>query len=177
MIKLHLEDATFFDETTNEFTNVTGGVYTFEHSLKAIAEWESRWRKPFLINEKKTTEQLLDYYIDMAVGQKPNPYLFTPAVINELNKYISESPTATKIVSSESSSQNHSYVTSESLYAMMAMGGVPFECDTWNINRLVILLQVISERSKPQKKMSTQEILAQNRRLNQERRRKMKTKG
>ena len=177
MIKLHLEDATFFDETTNEFTTVAGGDYTFEHSLKAIADWESRWRKPFLINEKKTTEQLLDYYIDMAVGPKPNPYLFTPDAINALNQYISDSPTATRITSKESGAQNHSYVTSESLYAMMAMGGVPFECDTWNINRLVILLQVISERSKPQKKMSARQILAQNRKLNEERRRKMKTKG
>jgi hypothetical protein len=176
MIKIHLEDRQLFDESTSRFITVHGGDFTFEHSLKAVAEWESKWKTPFMANTKKSYEQLVDYYTMMAIGERPSSYLFTTEVCNSLATYCMDTHTAT-VINDNEPNQQQSFVTSEAIYAMMAMAGVPFECENWNLNRLTILLQVIAERSKPQKKMNVRDILAQNVDLNRKRREALNSKG
>ena len=60
--------------------------------------------------------------------------------------------------------------------AMMAEAGIPFECQYWNINRLLVLLNVIEARRNP-KKMSQAEIYKQNADLNAQRKAQLNTRG
>ena len=58
---------------------------------------------------------------------------------------------------------------------MIALG-IPFECEKWHLNRLMTLIRVVSTKSAPPKTMSKDEILAQQRRLNAERKARLNTK-
>ena len=57
MLKLEIEPQEYYDEEKNLFITTKGGIYHFEHSLKAIAKWESIWKKPFLQSDKKTYDE------------------------------------------------------------------------------------------------------------------------
>ena len=59
---------------------------------------------------------------------------------------------------------------------MIALG-IPFECEKWHLNRLMTLIRVVSTKSAPPKTMSKDEILAQQRRLNAERKARLNTEG
>ena len=176
MIELSMSKPEEWDEEKQVFVIHEPVTYKFEHSLVALANWEIKHRKPFLTSTRKTTDELLDYYQCMAIGSVPDRELFTVDDANKLNAYISDTPTAT-VIRPRDGETSSSYMTSETIYAMMAMSGVPFECDKWNLNRLVMVLGVISERNKPQAKMSKSETIETYRSLNDQRRREMNSKG
>ena len=67
-------------------------------------------------------------------------------------------------------------MTSEVIYAVMVETGIPFECQDWHINRLLMLLNVLDLRANP-KKMSRNEIYKQNTDLNEQRKARYNTKG
>ena len=54
---------------------------------------------------------------------------------------------------------------------------IPFECETWHINRLLTLIRVCNQKNQPDKKMSQSEIMERNRELNRARRAKLGSKG
>ena len=59
MITIESEEEEFFDEPTNRFITLgVDGVFTFNHCLKSIDEWESKYKKPFLTEGNKTKEEL-----------------------------------------------------------------------------------------------------------------------
>ena len=60
-------------------------------------------------------------------------------------------------------------MTSEVIYAYMANARIPFECETWNLHRLLTLLNVIGELNAPKKKQTESQTLAEYDRINQER--------
>lgn len=183
MIELHIDGVELYDNERNEFIVASkGGVFQFEHSLLAMSKWESKWKRPFLnvISDKKNPiplELLKSYLAFMCLDETFTPSMLTDEATVELVKYIGDSNTATTISSNGDSNGKSNIITTEVLYAMMAEGGVPFSCENWNFNRLQMLLTVMAHRANPPKKMSRSELLAQNRRLNAERRNKYKSKG
>ena len=58
----------------------------------------------------------------------------------------------------------------------MVAYNIPFSCEKWHINRLLMLIQVC-EAKNDTKKMSNREIAEQNRSINAARRKMLKTKG
>lgn len=96
-------------------------------------------------------------------------------VINQIIVYIDKPMTATTI--NDSGGSNKEILTSEVIYYMMIKLGIPFECQKWHLNKLITLIRVCSVKDAPQKKMSKKDVMAQNRALNEARRKKYKTKG
>lgn len=170
-----------FDEETNKFVKVRSKerVFHFEHSLAAISVWEAKYRKPFLSNKAITPEQLIDYICMMNLDDDFNPNMLAPENITEITEYMADTnPTATVISSSDDNNRNsRTIMTSEVIYAWMANAGIPFECDKWNVNRLLMLVSVISEFNKPRKQMSEAEILRRQHEINQKRLAAMKNQN
>ena len=85
--------------------------------------------------------------------------------------------TATWFHEEKGGGKSNEQITSELVYYWMICFNIPFECQKWHFNRLMTLIRVCEEKNKPPKKMSKKEIMARNNRLNDERRKKLGTKG
>ena len=68
-------------------------------------------------------------------------------------------------------------MTAEVIYFYMISFGIPFECEKWQLNRLLTLIKVCSIKNEPPKKRSRHEIMSRNAALNAARRKKLNTKG
>ena len=168
----------YYDEENNEFHYEYGGIVRFEYSLKVMYDWEAKWKKPFLKGDY-TQEELKDFFYRMAIDSLDIKFL-TSSIMKELSDYIGETQTATRF-SSSNSNQNESKMskiyTAEEIYGLMFMSQIPLEFENRNLNRLLIVLRVISDYNQPKKKMDTHDIYQQNRKLNEERKKQLGTKG
>ena len=174
MLTIKIPDMEYFNENNNTFFTKPGKELHFEHSLKTISIWESIYRKPFLTREEKTTAELLDYFILMCeedIGYSD----LDDNVVLELSEYLNDTPTATRITKRDGGSSSM-VLTSEVIYAYMANARIPFECDTWNIHRLLTLLNVIGELNSPKKKMTESQTLDEYERINNQRLAEIKRK-
>lgn len=176
MLKLNIAPVELFNSDTNEFYTVPSqGEYRFEHSLRAISEWESIYCVPFLEGNEKTTDMMLTYFQCMCLTDI-DKRLLTTDVVKEITDYLASPQTATHIDMPHE--ENHgTYTSSELIYALMVEAGIPFECDTWNLNRLINVLTIVQQRRSPKKMKSKRTILEEQRALNEQRRARLHTKG
>lgn len=169
MLELKLSSSELFDEETYQFIHVPNKTMYLEHSLRSLSKWESKWKKPYLHTENKTPEEYIDYIKCMCL----NPGDFDDDVYGYLTSneygliddYLRDPYTATTI-KNDDSKKSGEIVTAEIIYWWMTENSIPFECDTWNLNKLMTLITVCSIKAKPGKKMSKRETLAQYRALN-----------
>lgn len=179
MLTITLPDAEFFDESTSRFITKPGVTLQLEHSLSSLSKWESFYEKPFISDEKKTSAETV-YYVYCMI-QSPMVELdvaerIPSAEYDRINAYINHKQTATwfKEVPQRGGRQ---VITAEIIYYWMASMNVDFSCADWHLARLFTLLKVISQKNAPPKKMSRQEMNAQNQRLNAARRAQYGTNG
>lgn len=176
-IQLKLKDVDLFDGSTSQFVVLKGGVFTFEHSLLSLVEWESKYKKPLLDRKDKTVEEFVDYILMMELSRTLDVRLIDTEVVNTLSAYIVDNQSAT-VIKPSTSSGSSSFITSESIYASMAMAQVPYSAETWNLNRLLTTLAIIGEKSNPNpKKKSKREVMSEYKSLNQKRREATGGKG
>lgn len=175
MITINLGVIEEYDAKTNTFTTIEGGTVRFEYSLKVIYEWEGIWQKPFL-NSKLNDEQYISLFKLMALDPIDEQFI-TDEVAVELIKYINHTQTATVFSNNDKTNKSSKYITSEELYVTMFQAGFPLEFENINLNRLLVMLRILSNRSDKPKKMSRQDIARQNAELNKQRREALKTKG
>lgn len=145
MLQVTIPKKELWDNKKEEFVYFKGQTIALEHSLVAISKWESKWQKPFLTNNKKTTEELLDYIKCMTITQNVDPtcYLALSAKnVEDIVAYIDSPMTATTFSDKNEKSHKKRIITSELIYYWMIEAGVPFECQKWHINRLLTLIQV-----------------------------------
>lgn len=169
-----------FDEETNTFVSMPGGVLHLEHSLVSLSKWESITHKHLIGNQDITSEELMQYIDCMVLDEDYNPELIPRLPAEELariNEYISDSMTATKFMDKPENGGGGEYVSSELIYYWMIACQIPFSCETWHINRLLTLIRVCNEKNEPAKKMSQSEIMSRNRELNRARRKALGTRG
>lgn len=182
MLEIYVPDSETFDESTSEFHSIKGQTLQLEHSLLSISKWESKWHKPFIDNNDKTTEEILDYIKCMTLNKNVDPnlyYVLTEENVKAVNDYINDPMTATTIneVGKKRGSGNGERVTSELIYYWMIALNIPVEFQKWHLNRLMMLIRVCSIKNEPGKKMSKSEILRSNKALNASRRQRLGTKG
>lgn len=153
---------------------------SLEHSLVSLSKWESKWCKPFFSNEEKTSEETIDYIRCMTLTQNVNPEVYnriTQENIAEISKYIESPMTATTVYESGTKKNNREKITSELIYYWMIELNIPFECQKWHINRLLMLIRVCNAKHQPDKKRSKREIMSDYAALNAARRKQFNSKG
>ena len=180
MLTITIPESEQYDPIRNEFFNIKKQTLVLEHSLLSISKWESKWHKPYLSKDDKTEEELLDYIRCMTISQNVDPmvyYSLAPKDIKEIFDYIGDPMTATTI-SNHKSSRSREIITSEIIYYWMVTLNIPFDpCQKWHLNRLLTLIEVVSIKNQPAKKMSSREIAQRNSSLNAARRSKYGTRG
>lgn len=182
MLEIAIEAGELWNEQQQEFVKLNSSqTIRLEHSLLSISKWEAKWHKPFLGNTPKTREETIDYVRCMTLTQNVNPlyYLFlSNDNIQKINDYIANPMTATTIKEIEGQSRRNSEIlTNELIYYYMIALNIPFECEKWHLNRLLMLIKVCGIKNSPGKKMSKNQILSRNRQLNEARRKSLHTKG
>lgn len=174
MLTITVPGTELFDEKNQEFITHDEFELELEHSLVAISKWESIYEKPFLGKDEKTSAEVIAYVQCMTVT--PNVPLDVYFRLNQENfdqisTYIDAKMTATWFNETPSTRRPSSeIITSELIYYWMVALNVPFECDTWHLNRLLTLIKIINIKNAPKKKRSRGEVAAEQRALNEKRR-------
>ena len=179
MLIINIPSKELFNEKKQEFIQVKGTNIELEHSLISISKWESKWKKPFVSDIEKTTEENIDYIKCMLINDKQRLYInyLTEENIKKINNYITDSMTATTFYDDKTTGKKKEIVTSELIYYWMIANNVPLECEKWHLNRLLTLIRICNIKNTPPKKMSKREILEKNAAINAARRKKLNSKG
>lgn len=182
MLQITIPETELFDEARQEFIYVSKPVtLTLEHSLVSISKWESKWKKPYLSDEEKSVEEIIDYIRCMTITQNVDPevyYALTEENFKEIEEYITDPHTATTFTEVGRPKRKSSEgITSELIYYWMCSYQIPFEAQKWHFNRLMTLIKIAGIKNNPEKKMSTSELFKSQRELNALRRAKNKSKG
>lgn len=180
MLKITIPGSEFFNDETQEFIYTKDTVLTLEHSLLSLTKWEGKWQIPFMSTTDKTSEQTFDYIRCMVVSPKEfDPqivYGLSNSQVEEIIAYI-ESPMTATTFRETNQPPSREIVTAELIYYWMIALNIPFECQKWHLNRLLALIRVCNIKNQPEKKMSSNEIYARNRALNEARKRQHNTRG
>lgn len=183
MYQVNIPAMEYYDEASNRFCELSKPVsFQIEHSLISLSKWESKWRRPFLVEKEKTPEELIDYIRCMTLTKNVDPlaYLSIPDdILKEINSYIESPMTATWFSDDKIKGKRRSkeIITSEIIYYWMIALNIPFECQKWHLNRLLTLIRVCSIKNAPAKKMGRKELLRSNAKLNAARRQALNSKG
>lgn len=179
MLKIVIDSVEHFDEETQTFVEKGGTEVELEHSLLSLSKWESKFEKPFLGKDDKTTEEILAYINEMVVGEIPEGFLskLSEANISAINDYINAKMTATWFSDTTDAPASRETITAELIYYWMISFQIPFECETWHLNRLFTLIRICNLKGAKPKKMSRAEIARRNRELNAQRKARLGTSG
>ena len=179
MLQLEISGGRLFDEAASRFIITPAVTLQLEHSLLSLSKWEAEHCKPFVNAKDLTDDELMDYIICMS--ELPITRVDLAGLRDEhlelLQAYLENPHTATTINSPnrESSSQ---IITSELIYSWMVALQIPFECERWNLNRLITLIRVCSINNNPdKKKLSQDEVARQYREINAKRRAEAAKRG
>lgn len=174
MLKIYIPPSEWFNQQTSEFVTVKGGLLKLEHSLLSISEWESKWKKPFLTEDKKTNEEMYDYVKCMTLNKDIDESIYqclSQSVVNQIESYINDPHTATTFSKKNTPDNSTEFITSELIYYWMVEMGIPFECQKWHLKRLLTLIKIVSiKRDSKNNKMSQADVLRRNAATNARRR-------
>lgn len=169
-----------FDEEAQAFTTQGGVALQLEHSLVSLSKWESIHEKPFLGVAAKTPEEVFSYIECMVLDtNSPEEILHRLSKENmeQINAYIDAKKSATWFSDQPGAPKSRETITSELVYYWMTVFNIPFECETWHLNRLFTLIRICNVKQAKPKKMSRAEVAQRNRELNARRKAEHGTKG
>lgn len=181
MLTIHIPDREYFDDETSEFICLAGRTLELEHSLASLAKWEEKWHEPFLgrVGQEtaRTEEQTLDYIRCMSVSPLTLADLqhLPSSAVDEVQEYINDPHTATTVHDSRpvGAPGRKQTITAELIYYWMIKLEIPFECESWNLNRLLMLIRVCEIKdgeAQKKNKMPGKSAMSQQRALNMQRR-------
>lgn len=170
-----------WDEKNSRFVTLAEEVtLELEHSLVAISKWESKWHKPFLTKEEKTSRELMDYIKFMTLTKNVDPQVYnrlTEENIEAINNYLDDPMTATTFSKDKIGKPNREIVTAEIIYYWMIALNIPFRCEEWPIKRLLTLVQVCNIKNSPSKKRKMSDTISRYAAANAARRKNLNTRG
>lgn len=181
-LTLEIPARELFDEKELRFFYSPRTVLKLEHSLISLSEWESKWKRPYLVQpvlteeaNRKSPEEEMDYIRCMTMNHNPvDPSVYKALSAEELNKirtYINDTMSATTVKERPGQPPNREIVTSEVIYAWMTILRIPFRpAETWHLNRLMKLIEVVSSKQEPPKNMPRAESMRRRHSINSARR-------
>lgn len=161
MLKIVIPACELWDERKEEFISTKEQVLSLEHSLVSISKWEGKWHKVFLSSKELTMDETIDYIKCMTLTQHVDPDIYnflTPDNIDAIYRYIEDPMTASSVKDELPGGRSREQVTSELIYYWMITLGIPFECQKWHLNRLMMLIRICNAKNKPPKKRSNREL-------------------
>lgn len=180
MITINIPCGECWDEERECFVYSEKITLKMEHSLLSISKWEEKYKKPFLAQNEKTPEEIMDYLRFMTINQVDDKVytLLNSETIEAIGKYINDDRTATWFREDEDKKGGgRKVVTSERIYAWMVILKIPFETQKWHLSRLLTLIRVVSIEKQPPKKMGKMNTMKSNAALNAARRKRFNSKG
>jgi len=180
MLKLTIEGDEYFNDDAQTFEETQTVVFELEHSLLSVSKWESEYQKPFLSGTEKTTDEIFGYVKAMVIT--PNPdldalYRCSQENLDEVQAYIDSKQSATTFGEMPERKGQGEVITSELIYYWVVSFNIPFECQSWHLNRLFALVRICNLKNSKPKKMSRNEVAQRNRELNERRKAELGTKG
>lgn len=180
MLKLLIEGNELYDEENNRFINTPEISLELEHSLLSLSKWESKFQKPFLGPGEKTNQEILEYVwfmiltpnISIDIIQRLSNY-----DLQKIHDYMNSKESATTFGTMPETKGRGETITSELIYYWMVAFNIPFECESWHLNRLFSLIRICNIKQSKPKKMSKAEIAQRNRELNAQRKSQLGTTG
>lgn len=175
MLTITVIGVEFFNNETQEFIEASDDVVLeLEHSLVSLSKWEEQYEKPFLVPGDKSNDEVIGYIKAMCLTPDVPDDVFdrlSQSNLDEINAYISATRSATTFSESPASKARGraEIITSELIYYWLASYNVPFECETWHLNRLFSLLRIANVKNSSQKPKSKKQIALDQRALNEQR--------
>lgn len=185
MLELKIESREYFDDYAGEFVTLPPVHLKLEHCLYAIAKWEERYKKPFISSEQKTPEEM-NYYIK-CMSLEPITMDTIDSlgddVIELINKYIEDTRTVTvskkRVNDGRRSIYKKSTISSIDMYYWIVALELDWEVEHWHLSRFMALVDRCKEANSRNsgKKPSQKEIMMQNAKLNEARRKASGSRG
>jgi len=179
MLQITITGTEYYDESTETFVTVDDVMLEFEHSLVSLSKWESKFEKPFLGPDEKTSEEVL-WYIQCMLQTEDYPddifQRLSAQNIKQINDYIDSKQSATTIREQKRHGPIET-ITAELIYYWMIAFNIPFECQHWHLNKLFALIRICSAKNGKPQKVSRNELAERNQALNEQRRAKLGTTG
>ena len=127
-----------------------------------------------------TIEETIDYIRCMTLTQNVDPLVYrciTNSHIDAVNAYIEEPMTASTVKEEKGGPINRQQITSELIYYWMTAYHIPFECQKWHLNRLLMLIRICNAENKPPKKRSKRDLYRHHAEVNAANKKKFNSKG
>lgn len=182
MLRLEINRQEAFNEATGEFLLLdgTGIQIELEHSLVSLSKWESEFQQPFLTDGKKSSFEIYSYILAMI--RTPDITMsalegLTQEDVDKIQEYIDSKQSATTFGTMPERKGVGETITSELIYYWMIAFNIPFDCETWHLNRLFALIRICNIKNSKPKKMSKHEVAERNRTLNAQRKAELGTSG
>lgn len=176
MLELVITTKDGFDPDTNRFVDVETVAIQLEHSLLSLSKWESIWEKPFLKDtDKLSPEEYFDYIRCMLLDEEDEKYLnhLTPKNVETIQEYINSKQSAAWFndkATQRPPGGRGKIITADLIYYWMVAMQIPFQCETWHLQRLLTLIRITEIENRPKKNMNRKDSMSQHRSLNAKRR-------
>lgn len=154
MLTIELKETEYYDRDSNTFFTVPAYTLQLEHSLYSLSEWEAKTKKSLLetLEHGMSTEETFEYIkcMDLNVPPSENVYFtLTKDDLVKIQQYIDDPHTATTITTlnpNQNQPVKKQKITAEIIYYWMIEAEIPFECERWNLNKLIMLIRVVSAK-------------------------------
>lgn len=182
MLTLEIPGMELFDAATSRFVTTEGTVVELEHSLAALSKWESKYQRPFLSGNEKTSEEFWGYIQFMLITPGVSPEIlsrFRKEQFDKIDAYINSKETATTFHLMPERKGRSEIVTAEVIYHWMVAYNVPESWEHRHLNQLFTFIRVCNAKNpnNKQRRLSQSEMSARNREINEQRLRQHGTTG
>ena len=157
VLDLYVPGKEFWNSELQEFIYTKDITLHLKHSLVSLTRWEQHYKRRFLDDGPKNEEEYRFYIQCMTLNKDVDPLVYTVLQEDDIKKvtdYLHDSMTATTLPKQNDKSNKGERLSSELIYYYMSALNIPFECEKWFLNNLIILISIASIKNNPQEKKS-----------------------